>query len=375
MKILTVTNYYPPHFIGGYEIACKDTMNYLNSMGHEIKVLSSNYLKSDEDEKNISRDMQLIDYNNTSKYQKKIYEYENYTILKEEIESFKPDLVYFWSLRGIGIEMIKAVEEKSLAKVFEIGDFWMYGYMQNSFKKKLKSFIPFLADYRPEISPSICVSEWVSDEMQEVYGSKTTYMYPNATFIPQVTLRNNEKIKFVFSGRIDEEKGLDIAIKALNKFAKKYPESDFSFDIYGDGKDSYIQECKLLAKPIKSQVSFKGKVKSKRDIYANATILLMPTRMREPFGLVVIEAMANKCAVIATNAYGPAEIIDHEVNGLLFDIEKEDELFLQIQKLYFNKELLCKIQDNAYEHVSKNYSIMHVKPKIEKLLHSIAGVA
>lgn len=29
MKILTVTNYYPPHFLGGYEIACKDTMEFL----------------------------------------------------------------------------------------------------------------------------------------------------------------------------------------------------------------------------------------------------------------------------------------------------------------------------------------------------------
>ena len=375
MKILTVTNYYPPHFIGGYEIACKETMDYLQDQGHEVVVLTSSYKTQHDKDHSILRYMHLINYAKTSRVKKLILEYLNYMILYNTIRTFKPDLVYFWSLRGIGTNILKAVEEHKVAKVFEIGDFWMQGYMQPTLKDKLMSILPFTKDKEIQISPAICVSEWVREEMNTKYNSSVTYMYPNATSIPPVSIQNTKDIKFIFSGRIDEEKGLDLAILALVQFASKYPNKPFSFHIYGSGEDNYISKCKKLAKPIEAKVHFQGKVKDKSEIYTNATILLMPTRMREPFGLVVIEAMANKCAVIATNAYGPAEIIDHEVNGLLFDIEKEDELFLQIQKLYFNKELLCKIQDNAYEHVSSKYSIMHVKPKIEKLLQSIAGVA
>ncbi|WP_294965524.1 glycosyltransferase family 4 protein, partial [Sulfurimonas sp.] len=174
---------------------------------------------------------------------------------------------------------------------------------------------------------------------------------------------------------IEEEKGLDLAIDALNRFAQMHPDSSFSFDIYGDGNKDYIDKCKELARPIASSVKFRGKVQDKQEIYSKASILLMPTRMREPFGLVIIEAMSYKCAVIATNLYGPSEIIDHGKNGLLFDIQNKNDLLIQIEKLYFTSEYLNRIQENAYEHVLQNYSIVKVKTKVEKLLKDIAGVA
>ncbi len=375
MRILTVTNYYPPYFIGGYEVACKETMDFLKSKGHEVIVLTSNYIQDNDEDNYVLRTMKLIDYNKTSKIQKEITEYKNYKTLSNTLKVIKPDLVYFWSLRGVGINIIKAVEEQKIAKVFEIGDFWMYGYMQPSIKKTIKSLIPFLNYKDIQISPAICVSQWLKKEMHEVYNSQTTYMYPNATYIPHNIQQSNKKIKFIFSGRIDKEKGLDIAIKALVQFAYKYPKSNFTFDIYGNGNEAYMKECKKLAEPIKVQTTFIGKVQSKKQIYGGASILLMPTRMREPFGLVIIEAMAHKCAVIATNAYGPAEIINDGENGLLFDIHSLNDLFLKIEKLYFDSQLLKEIQENAYKHVSKNYSLVNVKSKVENLLQDIAGVA
>lgn len=43
MKILFVSNLYPPHFIGGYEIACKDTVDVLKNNGHDCFVLTSKF--------------------------------------------------------------------------------------------------------------------------------------------------------------------------------------------------------------------------------------------------------------------------------------------------------------------------------------------
>jgi len=146
MKILTVTNYYPPHFLGGYEIACKDTMEFLKKMGHEVVVITSQYNKNDEVEDGVSREMHLVNYKKVSRFEKKIQEYKNYKILLDAIKKVKPDLVYFWSLRGFGVGLIRAVEEQNIAKVFEIGDFWMYGYMQKQSisKRILSSFFHFL---------------------------------------------------------------------------------------------------------------------------------------------------------------------------------------------------------------------------------------
>jgi len=377
MRILTVTNYYPPHFIGGYEIACKETMDFLKEQGHEVVVVTSDYHKSDTTEDGILRNMRLIQHNKTSRVQKKLDEYHNYKTVMDAIKTTKPDLVYFWSLRGIGLSVIEAAQKQNIPKVFEIGDFWMYGYMQKGsrLKQKIKSFLPFLNKKNIPITPTICVSQWVAKEMKNVYKSDTTYVYPNATLVPKKKISDNTNIRFVFAGRIDEEKGLDLAIEALNKFATLHPTYSFNFDIYGSGEQTYMDKCKALAKPIASMVNFKGKVRSKEEIYSNASVLLMPTRMREPFGLVVIEAMAHGCAVIATDAYGPAEIIDHGENGLLFEMQNIDDLLTQIQRVYFDALYLNKLQENGYKHVLQNYSIPKVKSEVETLLKNIAGVA
>jgi len=378
MKILTVTNYYPPHFIGGYEIACQETMDFLKKQGHEVVVVTSDYQKPDIKEDGILRDMHLTNYNKASRVQKKIDEYHNYKVLRDAIKNTKPDLIYFWSLRGVGLSVIRAAQKQNIAKVFEIGDFWMYGYMQkgSKLKQKIKSFLPFSNNQNIQITPTICVSTWIAKEMRKTYKTDKTYIYPNATSLPKKKIcKNNQNIRFVFAGRIDEEKGLDLAIDALNTFALKHPDSTFSFDIYGGGEQAYTDKCKALAKPIASMVNFKGKVESREEIYSSASVLLMPTRMREPFGLVIIEAMAHGCAVIATDAYGPAEIIDHEENGLLFDIQDPSDLLAQIEQVYFNSEYLDKLQENGYRHVSQNYSISKVKSGVEALLKDIAGVA
>ena len=378
MKILTVTNYYPPHFIGGYEIACQETMDFLKEQGHEVVVVTSDYHKPDTKEDGILRDMHLTNYNKTSLLHKKSDEYHNYRVMTDAIKTTKPDLVYFWSLRGIGLSVIQAAQKHNIPKVFEIGDFWMYGYMQkgSKLKQKINSFLPFSKNQNIQITPTICVSEWIAKEMREIYKSDKTYVYPNATSIPRKKIcKNNQKIRFIFVGRIDEKKGLDLAIETLNTFTLKHPNSEFSFDIYGDGEQVYVDKCKALAKPIASMVNFKGKVESREEIYSNASVLLMPTKEREAFGLVVIEAMAHGCAVIATNAYGPAEIIDHGENGILFDIQNPNDLLAQIEHIYFNSQYLDRLQENGYQHVLQNYSIPKVKSEVETLLKHIAGVA
>ena len=40
-RILTLTNWYPPHSLGGYEIECRDVMTRLHRRGHEVEILCS----------------------------------------------------------------------------------------------------------------------------------------------------------------------------------------------------------------------------------------------------------------------------------------------------------------------------------------------
>jgi glycogen synthase len=43
MRILIVSNLYPPHYVGGYELRCSQLVEYLHQAGHEVRVLTSTY--------------------------------------------------------------------------------------------------------------------------------------------------------------------------------------------------------------------------------------------------------------------------------------------------------------------------------------------
>jgi len=62
---------------------------------------------------------------------------------------------------------------------------------------------------------------------------------------------------------------------------------------------------------------------SKADLYANAKALIFPSESHEPFGLVLIEAMACGCPVICSNLGALPEIIQHGVNGFVCATDEE----------------------------------------------------
>ena len=43
MRILAISDHFPPHNVGGYELACADAMAFLKSRGHQVHVLTSDF--------------------------------------------------------------------------------------------------------------------------------------------------------------------------------------------------------------------------------------------------------------------------------------------------------------------------------------------
>ena len=49
MKILVVSNLYPPQHVGGYELGCRDVVEKLRARGHVVRVLTSNFRNGNTD--------------------------------------------------------------------------------------------------------------------------------------------------------------------------------------------------------------------------------------------------------------------------------------------------------------------------------------
>lgn len=385
MRILCISNYYPPFFEGGYEISVQESMDFLFWKGHQVFILCGNkgvenpdtYPQPSWEESEPLRALQYIDYKNPSFKNKHQVEKFNFALTISVLNDLKPDLVYFGNMKAISIAPVLAVQKMAYPNVFDIGDIWLDTYFRKGIKaglyRFLKSALPFTIGGRITLDEVIVVSRWMQEEMQTRYRVKHIYMIPRAIKLPQSNPRQlSRPLKFIFAGRIEPNKGLDICIHAASRIVSEY--QDFSVDIYGAEDENYTAKCRALIEKLHLQqhFNFMGKTQNVTQVLPQYDVLLMPTMAKEAFGRIIIEAMAASLIVIATNAYGPREIISSGKDGLLFKRGSTVDLTSAILSLYeMPQDALEKIRKNARATVEQRYEINLVKNKLENILESV----
>ena len=112
----------------------------------------------------------------------------------------------------------------------------------------------------------------------------------------------------VYIGRLTREKGCDIAILAIAQLAGQG--IDATFTIVGDGLEREYLEALAASQNIASQVSFLGHITDGLGkILAQHTVLVVPSRRSEPFGVVALEGIAAGCVVVASSSGGLPEAV------------------------------------------------------------------
>lgn len=390
MKILVISNYYPPQFLGGYEISVKESADFLAQRGHEVFILCGDLGCETADHfcpetficQNPYRILRYIAYDNGSFRQKHAVEKHNYQIVSLAIKRIKPDLVYLGNMKALSIAPVIATQKLKQRKLFDIGDFWFKIYQRPGFLPRLyralKNLIPFTVGGPINLDPVMVPSQWMKDELLSSKLSSQVYVIPRGirippAFNPQPGASNpGATISFAFAGRIEPKKGLEICFEALAGLkAQKLP---FTFDIYGTADPEYQEQCRvrLDSLNLSSQVSFRGKCRSLIKTLANYDFFLMPTLAREAFGRVIIESMAAGAIVIASDRFGPSEIIQNRVTGFLFETGSATALGRTIkQALRLPTEKLDRVRKQARKTVEAKYDLALVKKSVEDLIVNI----
>lgn len=164
-----------------------------------------------------------------------------------------------------------------------------------------------------------------------------------------------EKI-LLTTGRLEKEKGVHLAIKALHKILLQ----GLAAKLLIAGAGSYESELKKLSKKLKieNNVIFCGSL-GKEDLpahYQMCDLYLMPTQRYEAFPFVLIEAMACANPIIASNIGGIPYIIDDGINGVLIPAGDVDTLAEKISLLLNDKQLADKLAKNAQEKAVKEFN-------------------
>ncbi|MFC1816721.1 glycosyltransferase family 4 protein [Thermodesulfobacteriota bacterium] len=171
-------------------------------------------------------------------------------------------------------------------------------------------------------------------------------------------------------GRISRPKRQDIFIKAVSEVVKICP--DVRVLIVGDTKinksENYLKELHGMVKELglKDYVIFTGFVNDIKEVYISLDLLVLPSHA-EPFGRVLIEAMAMEKPVVATMAGGAMEIVDNGKTGLLVPPDDSSALAKAIITMHNRKELARLMGKEGRKRVENMFSIKKNVERTQKI--------
>lgn len=171
-----------------------------------------------------------------------------------------------------------------------------------------------------------------------------------------------------WAGRVLPEKGADIAIKVAKKLNMELKMAGFVYDNDKNDKNSYWN--KKVKPMLNEKITLKYLGLSQMPLfYGNAKVFINTLRWQEPFGLVMIEAMACGTPVVAFNHGSVPEIIKHGKTG--FIVENEKEMVEAVKNVDKIDRAECR------KHVEKYFTIEKMvngyERVYEKLINELMG--
>ncbi|MEG8988164.1 glycosyltransferase family 4 protein [Ignavibacteria bacterium 4148-Me] len=383
MKILQVHNYY--QLSGGEDTVFNNEYKLLSSFGHDV----IQYTKDNKDISNYSFfDKRKLFFNS-------VYSKSTYMEVIKIIEEQRPDVCHvhntlalitpsvYYACKKIGVPIVQTLHNYRLictnAYLFRNGKVCeecigkslynsvKHGCYRNS---RLQTFVlartiewnKKKGTWNNLIDAYIALTEFSKRKFIEGgLPENKIFIKPNFLFEDPGCSENNEGY-FLFAGRLDETKGVNVLIEAANTLP------NLKFKVAGDGP---LKE-KIIAVP---NIKYLGQLKKNEllGFVQKTTALVFSSIWFEAMPMIILEAFACGKPVIASNLGAMAEIIEHGKTGLLFEPGNANDLVEKILWAKNNPEKMIEMGLNARKEFeekytpAKNYEIlMEIYEKVRK---------
>ena len=390
MRILVVTNLYPPQHVGGYELGCRDVVENLRARGHAVQVLTSRFRNGKTEnppgEKNVERVLQFNANPGDTPHDKRA----ECAQLVQAIKSFSPDVVYFWNQAGLSLWLPFTAHWQGCRLAFFLSDTnftawcvaaWLLGAARKSSIVRSVFGGSFFVRGWPVIENRTC--HFCSDFIRQTAVKHGIAFAPRNSIVAHwgiepadfsVAPRARWPVKkLLYVGQVIPQKGIHTAIAALGLLAKEPGFSGLTLSIAGGGMHPDY-ENKLRAMPaelgIAERVQFLGKIPRAElsRVYAEHDALVFPSEWAEPFAITPLEAIASGLAVIGTTTGGSGELFRNRETAMTFAAGDAADCARAIRELCADGGLCEKISFNARLAVRSQHTLAAMVDKIEASL-------
>lgn len=283
------------------------------------------------------------------------------TIIHSLVKTFNSDAI----IVDI-IPLVSSLSIRNRSRLIYFAQGFDESYHGNRIKKILIKILYFFSLSLMKIR-GIAVSNQLNHMLKEKYDARITVVENGIdllTFYPDpdrelILSKGNRKAVLVLS-RNDRAKGLDIAIKVINKISAQWKNK---IEVWISGEDLDEEILKAKARNFGWVVGDKL-----RNILSSADVLLYPTR-NEGFPLMPLEAMACGCPVVTTRAVPYARNAD---NALVTDVEDTGNLKEKLETILRDDVLREKLRKNGFE-TAKKYNLKESQRRFEEAIVDILG--
>lgn len=336
---------------GGAERVLSNLANNL-SKKHEIKIITFSSKNSFYDlSKNIEHIKLDLLQESKNIFTSLYNTIKRIKVLRKTLKSINPDVNISFMLHTNLLATIASVLNKQ--KII-ISERTVYDFYDSTLLNSLRKIIYSKAN--------LLITQTLNDKKNYTF-MKNVEVISNPLELNPV---NQEREKIILAvGRLDQQKGFDTLLKAFSKVKM----GEWKLCIAGDGieKENLLRLKKELNL---HNVEFIGNRKDIFEWYAKSSIFILSSK-KEGFPNVLLEAMGSGCACVGFDCpYGPSEIINDGVNGILVENQNIEELTQAIQKLIDDNQLRERLSQEALN-VIETYHIDKIARQWEELIEEV----
>jgi glycosyltransferase involved in cell wall biosynthesis len=404
MNILILTNLYPPHHIGGYELICETVVTALRHRGHYVPILCSDHQSAaggqKKDDPMIERVLQingLYGHPWRGIRQLRWLEKHNNQVLCSALRRHQPDLVYVWNMGGLSKSMLHTLQAVNIPTVYYLSDHWIarglgsdvwlrwWNRPDAPLRQRLLRRACTWTGVRRRINchapTQTCQAlrfdriYFCSRALRELTAAAGYSVAHGAVIYCPINPRyfhgepappRREVRRLLYVGRLAEDKGVMTAFRALDLLRLKLRPS---LSVYGRGDADYTAELAKFTQKRQLDVTFSvGETDQMPQVYRDHDLLLFTSEWPEPFALTPIEAMACGLPVVGTTTGGSAELFRNRENALVYAAGRADELAERIVEFSTDYSLRSHCARVAYCEAVQRYSAPVIVDQIESFL-------
>lgn len=410
MRILFISNLYPPYELGGWEQQCQEVVKCLLTRGHDCHVLTSRYgLKGrPSSEPGVTRGLYLeadiyhyrpLDFFLRRPWQERA----NRRVLRRVLDAFQPDVVFIWGMWNLSQRVPHWAEQWMPGRVvYNIESYWPMEpdphrqYWLRAGRRRLARAISWLfgrlalafltlEHYPPRLQflHVSCCSQYVADQLTEakVIPPGAVVILNGIDPLPflgsQRKLDRDGQLRLLYFGGLIPQKGVHTAIEALGVLRACGKANNLQLTVVGGGQPEYEVYLHRLVRDLglKDKVRFVGRVPRSEipKVLANHDIFLFTSVWAEPFGRTIIEAMAAGLAVIGADVGGSREIFQFYPGGTTYPPGDALALAHQIERFIDAPDLVQSLGQAGQSLVLQRFTLDRMVDEIENWLREVVG--